>query len=428
MSAAWINGVSEMLNWYNRMKAAGDSGGSGGRLADSSGIVQVKNSTGGDLVRGRVVQLTDYLLTDVTAKRHWYDSQTYSSGSTNQIAIYTTAAPSGIIKPARILGKCTAIVNVTDTGHRFAEPSNGSTALVSVASGSIPILSGNKISGTGNQELTVLLGSTGGGGGAAVDMKFVLIDEDIPSIQEADPSKRLADADITLTPAEVSDGYTVVFQDPPDADYDVNHVAGLDVWAYRRQQVTLKYFADDGTPHAGTARTGSTSTTIKLASTASVVANYYRGDTIATTAGTGSGQTRTISSYNGTTQVATVSAAWSVTPDNTTQYEITSSLDKQLATSIIDDAGHEPPRKVVRYATMSVYYDDGKPFTVGQYSRADFPSYPEDEVFPPDGTGTYETVPAAYLNKRYRGIAIDGVLVTALCKQLPPPALTEIVV
>lgn len=272
------------------------------------------------------------------------------------------------------------------------------------------------------------VGGGDGGSTTPVDIKFVLIDQDLPGILEADPSKRLAEADIALTPAEESDGYTVVFQDPPDDDYDLNQVTGLDVWAYRRQQVPLKYFATDATPHAGTAQSGSTSTTIKLQNTASTTTDYYLGDTIETTGGTGSGQTRTITAYNGTTFVATVTSAWSTTPDNTTTYTITSALCKQLATTVLDDAEHEPPRKIVRYATTQVYYDDGKPFTVGQYSRADFPDYPEDEVFPPDGTGTYETVPADYLNKRYRGIVMDGVLVTALCKQLPPPAFTEIVV
>jgi hypothetical protein len=99
-----------------------------------------------------------------------------------------------------------------------------------------------------------------------------------------------------------------------------------------------------------------------------------------------------------------------------------------LATTITDDPGTVDPgdeRKIVRYATISVFYDDGMPFTVGEYTRADYPDYPESEVFPPDGTGTFEELPVGFLKKRYRGIAINNVLITSLCKALSPPALPE---
>ena len=43
---------------------------------------------------------------------------------------------------------------------------------------------------------------------------------------------------------------------------------------------------------------------------------------ITTIAGTGAGQTKTITAYNGTTKVLTVSGTWSVDPDNTTTYSI----------------------------------------------------------------------------------------------------------
>jgi hypothetical protein len=72
----------------------------------------------------------------------------------------------------------------------------------------------------------------------------------------------------------------------------------------------------------GTAQAGSTSTTLKLASGASAVDDTYAGLSVSTTGGTGPGQTRQIIDYVGSTKVATLSAPWTVTPDNTTTYSV----------------------------------------------------------------------------------------------------------
>lgn len=71
----------------------------------------------------------------------------------------------------------------------------------------------------------------------------------------------------------------------------------------------------------GTAQSG-TINTIVLAASASVLTSEYNGFSITITAGTGSGQTKVISSYNGPTKTATLTSNWSVTPDNTSQYRI----------------------------------------------------------------------------------------------------------
>lgn len=83
----------------------------------------------------------------------------------------------------------------------------------------------------------------------------------------------------------------------------------------------------------GTAQAGAAST-ITLAAAASAVDNAYKFMTIRTTGGTGSGQSRVVSAYNGTTKVATVSEAWTTTPDATTTY----SIDAQVVYSPISDA------------------------------------------------------------------------------------------
>lgn len=76
----------------------------------------------------------------------------------------------------------------------------------------------------------------------------------------------------------------------------------------------------------GTAQAGGASS-ITLAAGASATDNAYRPFTIRITGGTGSGQSRVIGSYVGATKVATVTEAWTTTPDATSTY----SIDAQVA-------------------------------------------------------------------------------------------------
>lgn len=72
----------------------------------------------------------------------------------------------------------------------------------------------------------------------------------------------------------------------------------------------------------GTAQSGSTGTTLKLASGASSTDGAYVGMPVSLTGGTGDGQSGMIVGYNGTSKVATVAKTWTTTPDNTTTYSI----------------------------------------------------------------------------------------------------------
>lgn len=72
---------------------------------------------------------------------------------------------------------------------------------------------------------------------------------------------------------------------------------------------------------SGTAQSGGAST-ITLASGEDSLDGIYRDMEITITGGTGSGQTKTISSYDGTTKVVTANSAWSTQPDNTSTYAV----------------------------------------------------------------------------------------------------------
>jgi hypothetical protein len=69
----------------------------------------------------------------------------------------------------------------------------------------------------------------------------------------------------------------------------------------------------------GTAQAGS-STTITLDAGASAINDFYNDAWVSIIGGTGAGQTRSISDYVGGTKVATVSAVWGTTPDNTSVF------------------------------------------------------------------------------------------------------------
>jgi len=71
---------------------------------------------------------------------------------------------------------------------------------------------------------------------------------------------------------------------------------------------------------SNTAQAGA-STTITLDASASSVTDFYKNDLIVLTGGTGAGQGRYCTAYNGTTKVATVSA-WATNPDVTSTFAI----------------------------------------------------------------------------------------------------------
>jgi hypothetical protein len=66
--------------------------------------------------------------------------------------------------------------------------------------------------------------------------------------------------------------------------------------------------------------------TITLATTASATNDFYNNDVVMIDAGTGKGQERIITDYDGTTKVATIEPNWITTPDTTSEYIVEESL------------------------------------------------------------------------------------------------------
>jgi hypothetical protein len=118
----------------------------------------------------------------------------------------------------------------------------------------------------------------------------------------------------------------------------------------------------------GTAAAGA-STTITLATTPTIGRtyvddDYYNNARIYIASGTGSGQTRTISDYAGSTRIATVSAAWGTNPDATSVYSILDDLPLVMAPAIA-------LRAAVNISRVEVRFENSLPRFLGEYERAE---------------------------------------------------------
>jgi hypothetical protein len=139
-------------------------------------------------------------------------------------------------------------------------------------------------------------------------------DEDATTHSTADSTgQALQDAGGAGTPPTVSEIAAGVWDEPITlATHDVDKSAGQRL---RRISPVQK------TTHAGTAQAGGAST-ITLDAGASGANDFYKGAGIDLETGTGSPDFGIITSYNGTTKVATVETAWTTPPDNTTTFRI----------------------------------------------------------------------------------------------------------
>ncbi len=90
---------------------------------------------------------------------------------------------------------------------------------------------------------------------------------------------------------------------------------------------------ESSSQHFGTAQSGAAGT-ITLASTASATNQLYRGATIKIYSGTGAGQSRSITDYNGTTKVATVARNWAINPDSTSVYSVLAIVTAKINDSL----------------------------------------------------------------------------------------------
>lgn len=97
---------------------------------------------------------------------------------------------------------------------------------------------------------------------------------------------------------------------------------------------------------------GASNNTITLEAAASAIDSEYNTFRIYISSGTGSGQTKTITGYVGSTKVATVDSNWTVNPDASSIYEI---LDGEITSTIGDLGSVQTVKKLLVQATN--FYD-----------------------------------------------------------------------
>jgi len=169
------------------------------------------------------------------------------------------------------------------------------------------------INGSGNNYLTTTIGSS--------------IVDDMCWTQSADTlivvHPDLQPVRITRTSDTAWTATTITFDSIPkyafNIEFDTNIGSTLTPSAVSGN-ITLTASA---TNHDSGAAQAGTSTTITLKSTASATNDIYNGMYVTITSGTGSGQIRIIKDYVGSTKVATVDVPWTVTPNGTSNYLVT---------------------------------------------------------------------------------------------------------
>ena len=97
---------------------------------------------------------------------------------------------------------------------------------------------------------------------------------------------------------------------------------------------------------------GGGASTITLNGDASTLDNTYIGCYIAIPSGTGAGQARRVTGYNGTTKVATITDAWATAPDNTSVYMVYPSASTPTLSEI------EGSSVLAKEATLASLQDD----------------------------------------------------------------------
>lgn len=155
--------------------------------------------------------------------------------------------------------------------------------------------------------------------------------------------------------------------DPSPATYGMGtpEIDFFDVFNYWNNASTNNFIGVGGSSGTATMQAGSTSTTAVLALDSNTSDGDYVGMQIQTTAGTGSGQTRTVTAYNAATRTVTIDTPWATIPNNTTQYKF-NSVDfykrTSFGSSLLGNNFGAFPRRAscVMTATKAFFYLDGE--------------------------------------------------------------------
>ena len=162
-SAALWNNIIESATDYAQRHRLGEGGGSQS-LPNPTDTIKIKNSSGGHIRAGEVLEITGFLLGNVRRTELWFDGDT--PDATHPFAIALQDIPSTSIDRAQVSGVCVALVNVTNAAHGYAYVKDTEIVAQSAVTGPLRIL--HKPTGTGEKTCAVLFEFGGGGGNNCV--------------------------------------------------------------------------------------------------------------------------------------------------------------------------------------------------------------------------------------------------------------------
>lgn len=227
-SAALWNNIIGSANEYAAQQL-GQPGAGVDPVNIPTDVVKIKNSSGGHIRLGEVLEISGFLLTGAVRGSLWFDGD--EPDGDRPFAIATQDIPSGSIDRAQVSGVCVALVNVTDAGHGYASVAASNAVLQSSETGPIQILF--KPTGTGEKICAVLFMSGGGGDGLHW-IEFELTEALATSDASADAEVvsgygvGLPDAETAVTVLNLTEGAAYMFEGASGVHGLAIHKGGTD--------------------------------------------------------------------------------------------------------------------------------------------------------------------------------------------------------
>jgi hypothetical protein len=267
---------------------SGSAGGAGnGGAAGAGGAITLTSGTGGGVVDSAAAAGGDLTLTAGLGGISGTGVADGGDGGTASIAGGQGGAGSG----SQVAGAGGAL---TITGGGAGSPAGGTGA----AGGDITITGGGGTGSADGGDITI----NGGNSTSGTDGIVTVGSSNTSAVAIGNVS-----ADTTVTALDIH----------LDANADIHLDAAGEVIS---NSGLLAVASSSG----NTAQAGAP-TTITLNAADNQVDDYYNGWTVSITGGTGSGQTKKITAYVSSTDVATVATTWATDPDNTSVYTVTNS-------------------------------------------------------------------------------------------------------
>ena len=160
-AAAQQNAWDAAAEDYQRRERSGGGGDRRGPMPTDT--LTIKNSSGANRRQGDVLEVSDPLITTLDADHLWLDGILPTAAAGKVFGVLRQPLPSTAIGSSvlQLNGTCLAFVNVTDTGHNYADVAASNAVLQSGASG--PVQIAYKPAGTGERTCLVRLGSPSSG-------------------------------------------------------------------------------------------------------------------------------------------------------------------------------------------------------------------------------------------------------------------------